>query len=106
MKPVIIHDEARSELDEAMGYYEEKRAGLGLSLGDEVEKAVGLIRLYPQIGVMYKSTDYRYWVLARFPFVIYYLELENATWVMAIAHRSRRPDYWRRRPAHNSRGKR
>lgn len=32
MKPVIIHSQARAELEEAMAFYEQQRAGLGLDL--------------------------------------------------------------------------
>jgi hypothetical protein len=46
VKPVIIHSQARAELDEAIAFY---------------------------------------------------AELEEAIWIVAVAHGKRRPDYWRRR---------
>jgi toxin ParE1/3/4 len=97
VKPIIIHSLARAELDEAMAHYEEQKEGLGLDLQTEVERTLEKISENPQLGSPYKATDFRFWVVRRFPFVVYYLELDVSIWVAAIAHGSRRPDYWRRR---------
>jgi toxin ParE1/3/4 len=97
MKPFIVHSQARADLDEAMAFYEERRPGLGLNLLDEVELALADIRRNPKLGSPYKSTRFRRLRLRRFPYNIFYAELEDVTWVVAIAHTSRRPDYWRRR---------
>ncbi|WP_302885054.1 hypothetical protein [Kovacikia minuta] len=43
MKPLIIHSEAREELDSAISYYEEQKVGLGLDFLAEVEQALGKI---------------------------------------------------------------
>ena len=40
MKPVIIHSEARRELDNAIQYYEKQKIGLGLDLLSEIEQAL------------------------------------------------------------------
>lgn len=97
MKPVIIHRKARAELDEAIAYYEQQRAGLGLALQSAVEQVTRRIQQNPQIGAPYKTTELRHYILQRFPYVIFYAELEEAIWVVAIAHGRRRPDYWRKR---------
>jgi toxin ParE1/3/4 len=97
VKPIIIQSEARAELDEAMAYYERQCEGLGLALQGEVEQAVRKIQENPQLGAPYKTAGFRYAIVRRFPYVVYYLELEQAIWVMAIAHGKRRPDYWKRR---------
>jgi len=80
-----------------MAWYEKQRTGLGLDLLGEVQKALGRIEENPSLGPPYKKTDYRFRLLRRFPYVIYYLELDDSIWIAAIAHASRRPDYWRRR---------
>ncbi|MBV9123258.1 MAG: type II toxin-antitoxin system RelE/ParE family toxin [Planctomycetes bacterium] len=97
MKPVVIHRLARAELDEAMAFYERQQRGLGLDLQTEIQQAITHIQANPGLGSPYKATDFRYWVLRRFPYVLYYADLEDALWVVAIAHGSRRPDYWKRR---------
>jgi toxin ParE1/3/4 len=97
VKPVIIHSLARAELDEAVTWHEARRRGLGLALQDAVEAALRIIQENPNYGSPYKRTEFRYWVVRRFKYVIFYMELEDAIWVAAIAHGRRRPDYWRRR---------
>jgi toxin ParE1/3/4 len=35
--------------------------------------------------------------MPKFPFLIFYAELEKYIWVVAIAHGKRKPDYWQKR---------
>ena len=97
MKPVIIHSEAREELDSAIAYYQEQKAGLGLDFLSEVEQALGKIQQNPNLGESYKVSELRRYVIQRFPFLIFYAESQEFIWVVAIAYGGRRPDYWRRR---------
>ncbi len=97
MKPIFFHSRAKAELDEAVAYYERQKAGLGLDLLSAVEHAVRQIRRNPAFGALYKSTKYRHFLIRRFPYVVFYVELEDAIWILAVAHGKRRPDYWRRR---------
>jgi len=68
VKPILVHTEARSELDEAISYYEQRQQGLGLDLQSEVEQTISQIQQLPE-----------------------------AIWIAAIAHGKLRPDYWKRR---------
>ena len=97
MKPIVIHQLAQAELDEAMAYYEEQKTGLGRALQTEVERAIERIRQNPEIGGWYKSTEFRHITVRRFPYVLFYMDIEEAIWVTAVAHGKRRPGYWRRR---------
>ncbi len=40
MKPVVVHSEARVELDDAMAFYESRACGLGLDFQTKVERAI------------------------------------------------------------------
>ena len=97
MKPLIIHSEARVELDSAIAYYEERKVGFGLDFLSQVEQDLGKIQQNPNLGAPYKVTGLRRYVMQHFPFLIFYAEFEEFIWVVAIAHGKRRPDYWRRR---------
>ncbi len=97
MKPLIIHSEAITELDSAIAYYEKRKVGLGLDFLSEVEQYLGKIQQNPNLGALYKVSGLRRYVMQRFPFLIFYAELEEFIWIVAIAHGKRRPDYWRRR---------
>jgi toxin ParE1/3/4 len=97
MRPVVLHDQAKVELDEVSAWYERQRPGLGGAFRSAVEDAVSRIQQNPQIGPHYGSTRFRYCLVPRFPYVVFYAESDEETRVMAIAHGRRRPGYWRSR---------
>ena len=97
MKPVVVHSAASAELDEAIGFYESRASGLGLDLQTTVEKAVEAIRRHPESWPRHKNTVFRKFFVERFPFTVFYLELADCIWIVAVAHCSRRPGYWHRR---------
>ena len=94
---MVFHRAARRELDDAMAWYEQRQRGLGLDLADEVERVLNRIQQDPAGGSPYKDIGYRLRFVRRFPYVIYYLELDESIWIAAVAHGKRRPGYWRRR---------
>jgi toxin ParE1/3/4 len=96
MKRVIVHSEAELELWQAVDYYETKSSGLGLDFEREVSRALGDIQEAPNRWPTGKYGTRRR-LLQRFPYIIHYLELQDIIWVVAVAHASRRPCYWRKR---------
>jgi toxin ParE1/3/4 len=96
MKQARFHRSARAELEQAIDYYQRHRSGLGLDLQAEVEAAVRRIEQDPRGGAPYKNTRFCYRLVRRFPYVVFYRELEDAIWFVAVAHGRRRPDYWSR----------
>ena len=73
----VIHTEARKELDGAIAYYETQHLGLGLDLLTEVEEALRKIQLNPTVGTLHKIEGVRRYVIQRFPYLIFYAELEE-----------------------------
>lgn len=99
MKPVLFHSEARRETRLAVAHYEEQRENLGRELRIEIEAAVQRLRRNPQAYPFYDNQGTRKLVLRRFPFTLFFVELESSFWVAAVAHHKRRPAYWMgRRP--------
>ena len=94
MTPVRFRREAKVELNRAAAYYEEQRDGLGLDLLSEVEKVTQRIGQNPKLHAVYKDTPCRKAVVARFPFNVFYQELDDVVWIVAVAHAKRKPDYW------------
>ena len=94
MKPVVFHPDAEAELDAAMAYYENQRPGLGLDLQAEVERSIGRIRRIPRLFPLHDEKGLRKSPVRRFPYVIFYLELDDRIWIAAVAHQRRRPGYW------------
>lgn len=97
MKHPILHHAAEQELEAAVAYYEQQRQGLGMDFQTEVEQAVRHIQQQPKIFPKYKAQEIRVYTLKRFPYAVFYLELDDAIWIVAIAHRRRKPGYWIRR---------
>jgi toxin ParE1/3/4 len=98
MKPVVFHPAAEDELEEAAARYEALKAGLGQEFRVEFEAALARIVQFPQsYGI--ELAEFRACPLRRFPYTIFYIDLEDKIWLGAVAHQSRRPGYWaRRRP--------
>jgi len=61
-------DAAKSELDDAIAYYDEQRFGLGLEFEEELEQALERIEHYPEAWSPL-SSRVRRCVLNRFPTV-------------------------------------
>jgi len=82
-----------------MGFYENRAPGLGVALAGIVEEAVEKIAEAPEAWPRHGRSGFRKYFTDRFPFIIFYMDLPDCVWIAAIAHASRRPDYWRsRRP--------
>ena len=99
MKTVRYEDAAEEELIDEIVRYELRRDGLGSEFLSEVREAVRLITENP--GAWQASehgSDIRRFVMDRFPFTIVYTELVDEILIIAIAHASREPGYWRTRP--------
>ncbi len=96
MKMIIIHHSAEIELWQAVEYYESKRCGLGLEFEKEVSKALVQIQSAPERWPK-KNHDTRLYLLKKFPYSIFYLDLSDFIWVVAFAHQKREPFYWRKR---------
>ena len=98
MKPVRLEEAADEELLDEIVRYELRREGLGAEFLSAVREAVRLIAENPGA---WQSSDHgrevRRFVMDRFPFSVVYTELADEILVIAIAHASREPGYWRAR---------
>jgi toxin ParE1/3/4 len=96
VKRVEIDDEADAELIEAAYYYNSRRKGLGLDFLNAIQSALSLIATDPLRHASDRFGSRRY-VMTRFPFAIHYLDFPEHVRVIAFAHTSRDPGYWRHR---------
>ena len=87
---------AQEELDAAATYLDERAAGLGTELVDDVERAATLAATFPNIGHPVDPT-HRKLTLQRFSYSLVYRIEGDAILVVAVAHKRRRPGYWRSR---------
>ena len=92
-----IHPHAEAELiDGAAFYARETDAALDAAFIAEFSHAIGLLREHPRLGPKWRG-PLRRLPLRRFPYSIVYHESPTALRVIAVAHQSRRPGYWRGR---------
>lgn len=96
MKPVIIHADAELELLDAVAFYEERSEGLGLELEEDARRALAIIQQAPERWPLHTEGARRY-VIQRFPYAVYYLDLPEKLWVVAFAHTRRKPGFWTHR---------
>ena len=96
MKQVIVDSEAESELADSVAFYERRVPGLGLEFERVAREAIRDIQTDPDRHPQRKDGTRRL-VMERFPFIINYVDLPSTIWVLAFAHTSRKPGYWRRR---------
>jgi plasmid stabilization system protein ParE len=98
MKTVRFEDAADEELIDEVARYELRRDGLGTEFLVAVREAVSQIAENPRAWQASEyGRDLRRFVMDRFPFTIVYTELADEILILAIAHTSREPGYWRTR---------
>lgn len=87
---------AREELDEAFAYLELQQPGLGYRFTSDVDEALTRIRKQP-LAWHPLSKHFRRCHLRHFRYGVIYRIREERIEILAIAHDSRRPGYWRNR---------
>lgn len=101
MRTVRILEEASQEAIEAAAWYEYEQPGLGAEFFAAVDAAIDVIEenfiplspLPEEAG----DTGAKRLILERFPYDLITIELTEEAVVIAVAHHSREPGYWRER---------
>lgn len=92
-----LHPEAREEFLAAASRYEAEVGGLGERFIAEFERCITLLLEAPKIGSPLGRKLRRFVLDDNFPYSIIYAVLRDTLYVVAVAHGSRRPGYWKRR---------
>ena len=101
MRKVRILQQAAEEAMAAADWYEKESKGLGAEFAAALEIAIDLIAedvlpLSPMPGKAGASGAKRL-ILKRFPYDIVVMEGKQKALIVAVAHHSRKPGYWRKR---------
>ena len=88
--------DARREFLDAMDWYDQENPSLGLEFFNEVDSTLKKIFTNPDTFSPFLFSTRRC-LLHRFPYSIVYRDVGSVIWVIAVAHTSRRPDYWKDR---------
>ena len=93
---LIILAPAAQELSEAVDFYEERQAGLGVEFLAEFQSAASRIRERP-LWFEHFERNFRRCRTKRFPYgIIFQLTAESVV-VVAVMHLHRDPNYWQER---------
>ena len=100
---IQLSAEASAELDDAAIWYDEQRAGLGDEFLDVVNETLDTLASWPHsgapVGDVPADLEVRRAPVARFPYHVGYIVLDDEVRVLAVAHDRRRPSYWAPRVA-------
>jgi toxin ParE1/3/4 len=92
-----VHSEARAELLQAVSFYEARVPGLGSRFITEIERCHKALLDTPLVGSPHGRRLRKFAVGDKFPYSIVYAVLADGLYIVAYAHGSRRPGYWRPR---------
>lgn len=90
------HSEAQIEFEEAAIYYEEQVEGLGERFVTRIEAAAARVLTNPLMPRCFDG-ECRKVKTDKFPYLIIYRVKNEELQILAIAHTSRRPGYWKER---------
>jgi len=93
---VEFHQGAAADVKSAVAWYQKRSPKAALDFIEELRRATDAIRDAPERWPVGKNKTRRF-LLWRFPFAVIYSEEESKIVIWAVAHGSRRPDYWAER---------
>ena len=96
MIPVSFYPEAREELIEAAGYYENQQVLLGRQFFVSIHDSIDHIQSFPSL---YREIEpgIRQCRVSRFPYGLIYRAREDEIQIIAVMHLHREPGYWKTR---------
>jgi len=85
----------------AAGWYEVQREDLGIDFRDRRARSASRVADAPQTWPLVRDVperlNVRRFLLRRFPYSVVFIEFDAKIRVLAIAHTSREPGFWRTR---------
>lgn len=95
MLKVIYRPEAEAEVLAAVRFYRSRVDNLGDRFLGVVHEHILAIASAPERFP--KAGNFRHCVVREFPFVIFFSVHQDCVRILAVAHTSRDPEYWKRR---------
>jgi plasmid stabilization system protein ParE len=93
---LVIAPDAAQDIDEAYGWYEGRRVGLGEEFLSCVDACLQAICRLPEMHAKVHE-EYRRALVRRFPYAIFYEHITGTITVYGVFHTSRNPEKWRQR---------
>ena len=93
---IVFHPDVRDDVDEAYKFYEGRQAGLGDDFLAAVREVYRRIQSQPRIHqVVWKTV--RRGLTKRFPYGVFYRDLDDRVEVIAVYHLKQDPSGWQSR---------
>jgi len=92
----ILRPRAEHDILSAFDWYELQRSGLGDEFLATLRQRLEAIRSFPESSPILHH-DIRRAVVARFPYLIFYVVRPSQVTVLAVLHHARNPAAWPRR---------
>lgn len=96
-----FHPAARAEFLAEVDHLNDERLGLGDDFAEALYETADMIAMWPQAGMVWPGLETRVEVrslgIRRFPFRIVYVKEGSPFTIVAVAHTSREPGYWKQR---------
>ncbi|WP_009632108.1 type II toxin-antitoxin system RelE/ParE family toxin [Synechocystis sp. PCC 7509] len=92
----VFHPEALAEYTDAVQYYKKQRTELAQAFINSIEDAVYQIKEQPTRYLVIDE-DVQRCMTRKFPYAIFYTVEQEYILILAIAHCSREPRYWKSR---------
>ena len=101
MREVRVLREAAEEVTNAAAHYEDESTGLGVQFEEAIHDSLQILceDIIPLSTISERLTKVgvKRLIMKRFPYSIVVRELETEVQIIAFAHHSKRPEYWRER---------
>lgn len=97
MAEVALHPEAQREYRSAVAWYRQRSPSAARRFVAEVDRVVTQIGAHPE-SYGWHDDEFREAMVRRFPYVVLYrVRPTGDVLIVAVAHTSREPGYWRGR---------
>lgn len=96
-----LHNRAKAEIQEAAIRYRTRAEGLDFKFLAAIHESLERIEVEPsrfaRLETLGEGTTFRRALVKGFPYLVVYESFDKEVFVYAVAHASRRPNYWKRR---------
>lgn len=96
MWTVEFHREAEEELAAATDWYAERNVAAAIAFAEEIREGIRSILSDPA-RLPTLGPEQHFYLLKRFPYLLPYRTVGTTIRVLAVAHVSRQPGFWRHR---------
>lgn len=96
MKKITVRKDAELDIEDAYQWYEANEVGLGEEFLEKISDSLNKIKESPKIYPVVLNNLRRAFI-KKFPYGIFYLELEHSIIVVAVMHTRRNPTDWHQR---------